>query len=106
MNFTIEDIDECSNNVGSQTDLCPNGQCQNTNGDYNCVCSTGYRNTANRKECVGQYDIDIRQQSHQLMDDSSYRLNFDLGKKNEIHRYSQKEHLKISKIANFGREML
>ncbi len=24
----------------------------------------------------------------QLMDDSSYRLNFDLGKKNEIHHYS------------------
>ena len=23
-----------------------------------------------------------------LMDDSSYRLNFDLGKKNEIHQYS------------------
>ena len=23
-----------------------------------------------------------------LMDDSSYRLNFDLGKKNEIHHYS------------------
>ncbi len=23
-----------------------------------------------------------------LMDDSSYKLNFDLGKKNEIHHYS------------------
>ena len=40
------------------------------------------------------------------MDDSSYRLNFDLGKKNEIHHYSKKEQLKISKIAKFGREML
>ena len=40
------------------------------------------------------------------MDDSSYRLNSDLGKKNEIHHYSWKEHLKISKIAKFGREML
>ncbi len=39
------------------------------------------------------------------MDDSSYRLNFDLGK-NEIHHYSYEEQLKISKIAKFGREML
>jgi hypothetical protein len=41
-----------------------------------------------------------------LIDDSSYRLNFDLGKKNKIHHHSQKEHVKISKIAKFGREML
>ena len=41
-----------------------------------------------------------------IMDDSSYRLNFNLGEKNEIHHYSQKEQLKISKIAKFGREML
>ena len=40
------------------------------------------------------------------IEDSRYRLNFDLGKKNEIHHYSYKEHLKISKIAKFGREML
>ena len=40
------------------------------------------------------------------MDDSSYRLYFDIGKKNEIHHYSYKEHLKISKIAKFGGEML
>jgi hypothetical protein len=40
------------------------------------------------------------------MDDSSYRLNFDLGKKNKIHHHSEKEHVKISKIAKFGREML
>ena len=36
------------------------------------------------------------------MDDSSYKLNFDLGKKSEIHHNSQKEHLKISKIAKIG----
>jgi hypothetical protein len=41
-----------------------------------------------------------------LMDDSSYRLNFDLGKKNKIHHHSWKEHVKISKIAKFGREIL
>ena len=40
------------------------------------------------------------------MDDSSYRLNFNLGKKNEIYHHNYKEHLKISKITKFGREML
>jgi hypothetical protein len=40
------------------------------------------------------------------MDDSSYRLYFDLGKKNKIHHHSLKEHVKISKIAKFGCEML
>ncbi len=38
------------------------------------------------------------------VDDSSYRLNLDLGKKNKIHHYSYKEHPKVSKIAKFGRE--
>ena len=41
-----------------------------------------------------------------LMDDSSYRRNFDLDKKNELHYHSWKEHLKISKIAKFGCELL
>jgi hypothetical protein len=40
------------------------------------------------------------------MDDSSYVLNFGLGKKNELHHHSQIEHLKISKIAKFDCEML
>ena len=40
------------------------------------------------------------------IDDSSYRLNFDLGKKNKIYHHSQKEHVKISNIGKFGREML
>jgi hypothetical protein len=39
------------------------------------------------------------------MGNSSYRLNFDLGKKNKIH-HNMKEHVKISQIAKFGREML
>ena len=38
------------------------------------------------------------------MDDSSYKLNLDLGKKNKIHHHSWKEHVKMSKIAKFGRE--
>jgi hypothetical protein len=40
------------------------------------------------------------------MDDPSYRLIFDLDKKDEIYHYSSKEHPKISKIAKFGCEML
>jgi hypothetical protein len=40
------------------------------------------------------------------MDDSSYRRNSDLDKKNEIHYHSWKEHLKMSKIAKFGCELL
>jgi hypothetical protein len=40
------------------------------------------------------------------IDYSSYRLNFDLGTKNKIHHYSSKKHVKISKIAKFGCEML
>jgi hypothetical protein len=52
----------------------------------------------------------LKRSSHKnilaIMDDSSYRLNFDLGKKNKIHHHSEKEHVKISKTAKFGREML
>jgi hypothetical protein len=40
------------------------------------------------------------------MDDSSYRRNFDLDKKNEIHYHSWKEHLKMSEIALFVCELL
>jgi hypothetical protein len=40
------------------------------------------------------------------MDNSSYSLNFDLGTKNKIHHHSYKEHVKISKIAKFGHDML
>ena len=36
------------------------------------------------------------------MDPSLTRLNFDLGKKNEIYRHSEKEYLQISKTATFG----
>jgi hypothetical protein len=40
------------------------------------------------------------------MDDSSYRGNFDLDKKNEIHYHSWKEHLEMNTIAKFGCELL
>jgi hypothetical protein len=40
------------------------------------------------------------------MGDCSYRRNFDLDKKNEIIYHSWEEHLKMSKIAKIGCEML
>ena len=39
---------------------------------------------------------------NELMDDSSYRLNFDQGKKNEMQHHSQKERLRMSKTAKIG----
>jgi hypothetical protein len=36
------------------------------------------------------------------MGDSSYRLNFDQGKKNEIQHHSWKERLRMSKTAKIG----
>jgi hypothetical protein len=40
------------------------------------------------------------------MGDSTYGRNFDPDKKNEIQHHTYKEHLKMSKIATFGCEML
>ncbi len=40
------------------------------------------------------------------MDDSSYGLNFGPDRKNKIHHYIYKEHLRVSEIAKFAREML
>ena len=44
---------------------------------------------------------------HQLPMDNLYvRLNLPLGKENNINHHSSNEHLKISKIANFGWQLL
>jgi hypothetical protein len=40
------------------------------------------------------------------MDDSSYRLDFDPDKEDEIYHYSLKEHASISKTAKFGCKVL
>ncbi len=42
---------------------------------------------------------------YKTMDDSSKRLNFYLGQKNEINHNSQNEHLKIRKMTKIDREM-
>ena len=41
-----------------------------------------------------------------LMGNLHYRPNFNPGEINKIFYYSSKEHLKISRIAKFGGEML
>ena len=40
------------------------------------------------------------------MDNLHVRLNVDLGKENKIFYHSSKKHLKMSKIAKFGWQML
>jgi hypothetical protein len=52
------------------------------------------------------FEIDLASQQNKYcigsMGDSSYRLNFDQGKKNEIQHHSQKERLRMSKTAKIG----
>ena len=48
------DVDECVNNAGMKTNVCTNGQCQNTMKDYICVCNPGYRSDVTKKLCNGQ----------------------------------------------------
>ena len=43
---------------------------------------------------------------YKIMDNFHVRLNVDLGNYNKIVYHSSKEHLKISKIAKFGYQML
>jgi hypothetical protein len=40
------------------------------------------------------------------MDDSSYRLNFDLGKKNKIHHHSWKSMLKLVKLQSLAAKLI
>ena len=48
----------------------------------------------------------IKYKNASTMGNLHYRLNFNPGKINKILYYSSKKHLKISKIAKFGGEML
>ena len=41
-----------------------------------------------------------------VMDDFSFRFKFDVDMKNKARYHSQRKHLKISKIAKFGRKIL
>uniref|UniRef100_A0A672VBU7 Fibrillin-1 n=1 Tax=Strigops habroptila TaxID=2489341 RepID=A0A672VBU7_STRHB len=45
------DINECL----LDTDLCPNGRCENLHGTYKCICNPGYEVDSTGKNCI---DID------------------------------------------------
>ncbi len=47
----LVDIDECT----SINDVCMNGRCQNTPGDYVCRCNTGYTLSTDKHMCLGKY---------------------------------------------------
>lgn len=44
------DIDECT----SVDDVCMNGRCENTPGDYACRCNTGYTLSTDKHMCLGR----------------------------------------------------
>ena len=44
------DIDECQ----SLDDVCMNGRCLNTLGDYMCRCNTGYTLSTDKHMCLGK----------------------------------------------------
>ena len=57
----------------------------------------------------GLYDSELRARyrfGRNSMGNLHYRLNFDPGKTNKTFYHCLKEHVKISKIAKFGCEML
>ena len=51
------------------------------------------------------YNQGLVVQKETLIANEHYRLDFNLGKINEIFQHSWKEHLKITKIAKFGYEI-
>ena len=65
-----------------------------------------YTKTISRLTLGDHKPIFTSPSAHYTMDNLHNRLTFDLGKKNKIFYYSQKEDPKISRIAEFGGEML
>ena len=49
--FVHLDIGECD--PSSPTKICGNHTCENTEGDYNCVCNAGYENDGDNHSCTG-----------------------------------------------------
>lgn len=47
----VLDINECTENGK----LCTNGNCQNTEGSYHCVCHQGFRLSPDRAYCLGRH---------------------------------------------------
>jgi hypothetical protein len=48
--FYILDINECVEN----SFICPNGNCQNFMGGYQCACYTGFESSDDMKSCIGK----------------------------------------------------
>ena len=49
MEYFCEDIDECLSN-----DYCKFGTCENTPGNFRCVCPEGFDLSENRRHCIGK----------------------------------------------------
>lgn len=47
--YLCVDINECL----LDTDLCPNGRCENLHGTYKCICNPGYEVDSTGKNCIG-----------------------------------------------------
>lgn len=50
------DINECALN----SEICPNGICENLRGSYRCICNVGYESDASGKNCVGKLVIIVK----------------------------------------------
>ena len=48
--FFFLDINECAEN----TFICPNGNCQNFMGGYQCACFNGFISSDDMKSCIGK----------------------------------------------------
>ena len=57
--FNFSDIDECRDRPG----IGNNGECNNFQGSFQCVCRSGYTLTPGRDSCV---DIDECQRNHNI----------------------------------------
>ena len=49
----LTDENECT-----KSQMCPNGQCVNLQGDYQCLCLPGFKSSANKKYCIGKAEVE------------------------------------------------
>ena len=54
-NFDIADIDECE----LADTLCENGECDNTEGSFRCICDAGYIPSNDEKSCNGNQNANF-----------------------------------------------
>ena len=46
----VSDINECEEVAG----ICTNGDCQNLDGSFSCICGSGFRLSPSRDSCLGK----------------------------------------------------